>query len=87
MTVYVFSRSAMSDSLRPQELWPASLLVHGISQTRVLEWVAILSSRESSQPRHLTCISYNEGGLLHCRQILLALGHQGSPMAMYNIYE
>ena len=52
LTVYVFSRSVMSDSLRPQELWPARLLVHGISQARVLEWVAIFFSRGSSRPRH-----------------------------------
>ena len=31
--------------------------VHGITQTRILEWVAISSSRESSQPRDRTCIS------------------------------
>ena len=28
--------------------------VHGISQTRILEWVAIPSSRESSPPRDQT---------------------------------
>ena len=31
--------------------------VHGILQAR-LEWVAVLSSRGSSQPRDQTCISY-----------------------------
>ena len=31
--------------------------VHGILQARILEWVAVLSSRGSSQPRDLTCIS------------------------------
>ena len=31
--------------------------VHGIFQARVLEWVAISSSRASSQPRSLICIS------------------------------
>ena len=31
--------------------------VHGISQVRTLEWVAISSSRESSLPRDWTCIS------------------------------
>ena len=30
----------------------------GILQARMLKWVAISSSRESSQPRDLTCISY-----------------------------
>ena len=31
--------------------------VHGISQARMLEWVAISFSRGSSQPRDQTCIS------------------------------
>ena len=31
--------------------------VHGIFQARILEWVAMPSSRGSSQPRDLTCIS------------------------------
>ena len=31
--------------------------VHGIPQARILEWGAISSSRESSQPRDWTCIS------------------------------
>ena len=32
--------------------------VHGISQARILEWVAISSSRESFQPRDQTLISW-----------------------------
>ena len=32
--------------------------VHGILQARILEWVAMPSSRESSQPRDETCVSY-----------------------------
>ena len=35
--------------------------VHEISQTRILEWVAISSSRGSSQPRNWTCISCTTG--------------------------
>ena len=31
--------------------------VHGIVQARILQWVAVSSSRGSSQPRDLTCIS------------------------------
>ena len=31
--------------------------VHGITQTRILEWVAISSSRGSSRPSHWTCVS------------------------------
>ena len=37
---------------------------HGIFQTRVLEWVAISSCRESSRPRDRTHISYTAGGFL-----------------------
>ena len=36
---------------------PGSSL-HAILQARILEWVAMLSSRESSQPRDQTHISY-----------------------------
>ena len=36
---------------------PPGPSVHGISQVRILEWVAISFSRESSWPRGWTCIS------------------------------
>ena len=50
--------------------------VRGILQARVLEWVAMPSSRASSQPRDQTCITY-----ICCigRQILHPLNHLGSP--------
>ena len=35
--------------------------VHGISQARILEWIAISFSRGSSWPRDQTCISYIAG--------------------------
>ena len=38
-------------------LWPTRLSVHGISQARILEWVAKPSSRGSSQPWDQTRIS------------------------------
>ena len=47
--------------------------VHGILQARILERVAIPFSRGSSQSRDRT------PGLLHYRQILNCLSHQGSP--------
>ena len=34
-------------------LWTVALLVHGILQPRILEWVAIFFSRGSSQPQEL----------------------------------
>ena len=47
--------------------------VHGILQTKILEWVAISSSRESSQPRDRTCVFL---GLLHWQEGSLLLSHQ-----------
>ena len=47
---------------------PPGSSVHGIFQTRILEWVATPSSRGSSQPRdrtHISCVSvhWQEGSL------------------------
>ena len=39
--------------------------VHGISQARILQWVAISFSRGSSQPRNWTHISYNGRQMLY----------------------
>ena len=36
--------------------------VHGILQARILEWVAVPSTRESSQPRDQTQVSHIAGG-------------------------
>ena len=47
--------------------------VHGILQVRILEWVAISSSRGSSEPRDRTRVSCIAGG----RFIVC---HQGSPI-------
>ena len=49
---------------------PPGSTVHGISQARILEWVATPFSRGLSRPRDRTCIG---------RQILSCLRHQGSP--------
>ena len=41
--------------------------IHGIFQARILEWVALFSSRGSSPPRdqnHLSCVSCIAGGFL-----------------------
>ena len=37
---------------------PPGSSVHGVLQARILEWVAMPSSRESSQPRDRTRVSY-----------------------------
>ena len=49
----------------------------GILQARILEWVAMPSSRGSSQG--------SNPGLQHCRQILYHLSHQGSPQKLYGL--
>ena len=46
----------MSDPLQPHGLWPESSF-HGILQARILEWLAISSSRSSPWPRGWTCVS------------------------------
>ena len=47
---------AQSNSSRPHGI------VHGIVQARILEWVAYLFSRRSSQPRNRTQVSFVAGG-------------------------
>ena len=39
--------------------------VHGILQARILEWVAVSSSRRSSRPRDQTCVSCTDRWLLY----------------------
>ena len=41
----------------PMNCSPPGSSVRGISQARILEWIAISSSRRSSQPRDWTCVS------------------------------
>ena len=48
---YVLSHSVMSNSLMPHGLQLTSSSVHGISQARILYWVGISFSRESSPPK------------------------------------
>ena len=40
------------------DLSPPGFFFHGILQARILEWVAVPSSRGSSQPRDRTCFSH-----------------------------
>ena len=56
---------------------PPGSSVRGISEARVLEWVAVYSSPGDPQ---------NQGsnlGLLHCRQLLYCLSHHGNPVCVY----
>ena len=47
----------------PMDCSPPGFSVHGISQARILEWVAMPSSRASSQPRDQTQVSCPAGGV------------------------
>ena len=60
----------------PMDCSPPGSSVHGILQARILEWIAMPSSRGSSRPRDQTCISY-----VSCigRQVLYCYHHLGSP--------
>ena len=62
---------------------PPGSSVHGILQARILEWVAMPSSRGSSQPRGQTCVS-----CFSCigRQVLYHQRHLGSPIIKYILY-
>ena len=51
------SLSVIPNSLRPHRLLPTRLPVHGVLQARILKWVSISFTRESSQPRDLTQVS------------------------------
>ena len=56
------SQSVVSDSCDPTDCSPPGSSVHGISQVRILEWVAISFSRGSSRPRDWTWVSCPVGG-------------------------
>ena len=61
----------------PTACSPPGSSVHGIFQARILEWVTMPSSGGSSPPRDRTRVC-----LLHCRQTLYPLNHQGSPIVV-----
>ena len=61
----------------PMESSPPGSSVSGISQARILEWVAISFSRGSSSPRDQTCVSCTAGGFFYC------VSHQENPLTVY----
>ena len=67
---------AMSNSVWPHGLYMPGSSVQGILQARILEWVAMPSSRGSSQTRDRTCVLY-----VSCigQWVLYHLIHLGSP--------
>ena len=59
----------VSSSCHPMDCSPPGSSVHGIFQAKMLEWVAISSSRGSSQPRGQTfifCVSCIAGRFFTC---------------------
>ena len=63
MCVHAQSRSTLCD---PTGCSLPGSSDYGILQARILEWVAMPSSRGSSQPRDWTCVSWIAGGFLTC---------------------
>ena len=53
---YLLARSNLT-LCNPMDCSPPGSSVHGILQARILKWVAISSSRVSSQPRDQTRVS------------------------------
>ena len=70
------SCSVVSNSLGPVDCSPPGSSVHGMSQARILEWVAI----PLLQGIFLT--QGSNSGLLHCRRTLYHLSHQGEDSIM-----
>ena len=62
---------------------PPDSSVCGIFLTRILEQVAISSSRGSSRPRDQTCISYVSCG----RRVLYHQRHLGSPLYTHTLFK
>ena len=67
--------SVASDSLRPLDCKPSGSSVHGVSQARILERIAISFSRGSCRPRdqiHIFYVSCTPGRFFACWAILHA---------------
>ena len=82
LTIYVFTEKSYSTwcvcmlscvRLDPTDCSLPGSSVHGIFLARILEWVAISSSRQSSPPRDRIWVS----GLLHWQADSLPLSHLG----------
>ena len=68
--MYLCAKSLLCD---PMDCYLPDSTVHGILQLRILGWVAMLSSRGSSQPKDRTQVSCIAGRFFY------HLSHQGSP--------
>ena len=56
--MFCISHQSCLTLCNPLDCSPQGSSVHGIFQARIVEWVAISFSRESSQPRNQTCVTY-----------------------------
>ena len=73
-----FSCSVVSSFLQPMDCSPPGSSVQGISQARILEWVAVSFCSGSSQPRDRTHISCIAGGFFTAEP-------PGSPTNCYSL--
>ena len=80
LSVCVLSLQLCPTLCDPMDCSPPGSSVHGILQTRRLEWVAMPSSRGSSRDRDRTPISS-----ISCigRQVLYHQHHLGTPLSTY----
>ena len=62
----------------PMDCSPPGSSVHGILQSRILEWIAMPTSWGSSSSRDQTCLLC----LLHCMWIFLTPGPAGKPFLL-----
>ena len=73
-----FMKSLQFCLFDPMDCSPSDSSVHGILQTRILEWVAMPSSRGSSQPQGSNPSLLHP---LHWRWVLYFEYYLGSPMS------
>ena len=75
--------SLVFNSLQSLVCSPPDSFVHGISQARILEWVAISFSRGSSHPRDRTCVSHTGRHVLYhwttCKALLMLVAKANWP--------
>ena len=76
--VCVLSHSVCLTLCDPMDCSSPGSSIHGMSQERKVEWVAIFSYRGSSQCKHQTQVS--NPSLLHRQMGSLLLSQQGSPV-------
>ena len=78
--MYAKSLQSCPTPCNPMDCSPPGSSVHGILQARILEWVAILSSRGYSRPRDQTQVSY-----VSCtgRRVLCHHCHLASPSLIW----